>query len=67
MSFQEAPVDFCPRRTNIEYHVQYTPVGDIQYYEPTPSDEEGADGDGQYGWFPRGILFYIDPSIRRLG
>ena len=45
MSYQPAPVDFCPHRTAIEHHVQYAPIGDVQYYERVDSEEEGMDGD----------------------
>ena len=53
MSFHEAPVEFCPHRTHIEYNVQYTPIGDVKYYEPGISGDEGLEGDGDVadGWF----------------
>lgn len=57
MSFHEAPVKFCPHRTNIESHVQYAPIGDVQYFEPGIPGDEGAEGDGGNvvsGWFPCG-------------
>lgn len=48
MSYQPAPVDFCPHRTAIEHHVQYGPIGDVQYYERVDSEEEGMDGDAAW-------------------
>lgn len=45
MSFHEAPVEFCPHRTNIEYNVQYTPIGDVKYYGAEISGDEGLEGD----------------------
>lgn len=54
MSFHEAPVEFCPHRTNIEYNVQYTPIGDVKYYGNEFSGDEGLEDDGGDigdGWF----------------
>lgn len=45
MSYQPAPVDFCPHRTAIEHHVQYGAVGNVQYYNSVDSEEEGMNGD----------------------
>lgn len=54
MSFHEAPIEVCPHRTNIEYNVQYTPIGDVNYYGNAISGDEGLEDDGGDigdGWF----------------
>lgn len=50
MSYQPAPVDFCPHRTAIEHHVQYGPIGDVQYYENMDSEAEGMEDGGDAAW-----------------
>ena len=45
-------IDYCPYRTNIDYGaVQYSDFSHVQYYEPSDSEDDGANGGQSYGKF----------------